>query len=1127
MTDKLKFKTSLLNKVPPPPPKSNQPSPSTSTPASPNVNSTNNSPSVSPATTSPIPSPGMSPLLTPENNNNNTNIPHQTSLLNNSISNKSSVSFLNNSGGNTINKSSPLSQSSSNIKNGGPIRTSTTLAQFSGSSLPNTENSSPPPSSSLISSSSSPTAESLLYSEDSIASGGTVTVDPNTKNGNIYNGNGLRNNSADILPHNNHTYCVGDDGFYLFGGTLPDGSYTNDFYTFQFAIKAWTILTFGSAPSIRTRHTGVLYNNSMYIFGGYSPSGPKNDIYVFSFDTQTWSEVQTEGTKPSPRYGHTAVVESGHMIVFGGISCDQTTKQQTVNNDIFSLNLDTKQWSQVLSTCPPSPRTHHTATMHKGNMYVFGGQDQQSNQVEDIVHCYTWASNSWKSIQFEGSSMTPRSDHSAVLFQDSIFISGGSSKSQTSQNLEIYEYDLYQKKCFKISSSTIVQNRISHSSVVKGNSILFWGGCTDNSFDYFSFGKDEFEEDYQDDYESNRVQNIPKELWEASLMKKHPEILELREKTLAFTGSKSFAKTLATPSFSENRLALSHQFVLQLIMEYLERNTYHKVIAAIQKESGVLHQPTESGESRLVSLLRLVKPRLRNKNVFDTDLSLFSKEEGNDPEVAVVDHLYHDYRHFDEEEDINVWEEGEDNNRNIRKVETDNNKVQIKAATFNKLIHYLAPKEKAFDPNFLKVFLYTHSSFTTSEKLLKKLIQRYQVPNSNANEPKYKSEVVEPVRQRVVDVLKYWVDKCPWDFNAGPTSSVLVATLNNFIDGSLTRDGNSNIKKLRELKKKLQHEDVRPYSEPPPEPKVPKNIFSPQLTLAHIDELEIARQMTLVESKLFGAIPPPEFMVRVIGYGEFQYNMATSPNLMTFVNRATDVSRWIVHTVLNESRDKKNKMKMLDKFIKTTECLRQLNNFQTLHSVLQGLQHPLLLSRPDLFTPRHREIIADHEMLFSKIDNYKLYREALARSQPACVPWIDIIREDFAQIERDQPSNMNNLINFTKRQNLYEILSKIGHYQFPYNLQIVHQVATFVNKLPKYSEYDLNLLSESLQSQVNSPLAGVYQPSLIGTTGSSSSINLGSARELNNSNRDSNNITGSSSNNNSNSSNSLSPIVKL
>jgi len=541
-------------------------------------------------------------------------------------------------------------------------------------------------------------------------------------------------------------------------------------------------------------------------------------------------------------------------------------------------------------------------------------------------------------------------------------------------------------------------------------------------------------------------------------MKKHPEILDLRERTQMLTGIKSYAKTLAMPSFTENKNSLSHQIVLQLIMEYLERHTdYHKAIKAIQNESGILHQPTESGESRLVSLLRLAKPRLRNKNVFDTDLDVFSKEEGNnDLEVQVVDHLYR--RFENEEEDINVWEEGEDTTRNIRKTEADG-KISIKAATLNKLIHYLAPeKEKKNDVNLLKAFLYTHTSFTSSENLLKKLIQRYSVPNANNNDPSYKREVVDPIRSRVCGVLKYWIDKCSWDFKSGPGADKLVAALNNFIDGSLTRDGNPNIKKLRSLLIQVRSNELV-YSTNPPEPKVPKNIFSPQLALSHIDELEIARQMTLIEYRLFRNIPPPEFLIRTTTFGEFQYNMANSPNLVTLLNRTTDVSRWVVYTVLH-SDTKKSRAKMVEKFIRVLECLRTLNNYQTMYSIFLGFSNPLLQAMPDLFTLRHKEIIADHENLFSKNDNYKNYKDALQKSPNPCIPLVLVLQEEIAYIEKEQPSMMNNLINFVKRQNLYNIISKIEEYQLrPYNLQPVHQISTFINKLPKVSDAELTELA--------------------------------------------------------------------
>ena len=47
-----------------------------------------------------------------------------------------------------------------------------------------------------------------------------------------------------------------------------------------------------------------------------------------------------------------------------------------------------------------------------------------------------------------------------------------------------------------------------------------------------------------------------------------------------------------------------------------------------------------------------------------------------------------------------------------------------------------------------------------------------------------------------------------------------------------------------------------------PDPKVPKNIFSPLLTLDDVPKEEIARQMTLIDNKLFTGISVTEFLSR-------------------------------------------------------------------------------------------------------------------------------------------------------------------------------------------------------------------------------------------------------------------------
>eukprot|EP01133_Synstelium_polycarpum_P015331 gene15331-18170_t len=940
-------------------------------------------------------------------------------------------------------KRNPLN-TSGGFKGASPgYRSSTTLAQLTSQSIPSNSDSSPPSSLFSNSSSSSPTNDSLIYQDHE------SNYDANTKFAHLVVA--LKTQGAQEA-HIGHSACLVEETMYVFGGVAASsGTPSNAFHSFNFATKTWTALSTINGPSPRAHHTAIVWGGALYIFGGDCSGSLRNDLFVYTFDTQLWSEITAaEGVRPAPRFGHSAVVDGACMIVYGGVIGNKLT------NDMHSLNLETRTWTPISSSAPPA-RAFHSATLYKGVMYVIGGQDSTTTPLED-VHCFTVASSTWRPLTTEGP-FTARSHHSALLLQDSILLTGGNTVKSTVPVLEVYELDLHQKKWFKIQTNQQGLGRAGHCTVMKGTSLFMLGGSTDASIDYLVFGKDEMEDFQEDDSDMARLQNIPKALWESTLMKKHPEILDWRERTQYLTGVRSYGRALASPSFTENKSAVTHQIVLQLIMEYLERHTpFHKSIQTIERESHVLHQPTETGESRLITLLRLVRPRLRGKNVLEPELSLrdaATDVEVFDEEVPVVDNIY---RRMDNEEDINVWDEGEDNQRNIRKLDGENGKVQIKSATLNKLIQYLTPeREKTHDLYFMKSFLYTHQSFTTSEMLLKKLIQRYSDHPAleGKDTARLKQELVEPIRKRVCDVLKYWIDKCPWDFKSGPTADKLVASLNNFIDGALTRDGNPSVKNLRRILVQTRTAENTStsivYSTNPPEPKVPKNIFSPQLTLSHIDELEIARQLTLIEYKMFRSIPPPEFLVRVTPYGEFQYSMATSPNLISFLNRGSDVMRWVAHTVLTMDQ-KKLRTKMIEKYIKIMESLRQLNNFQTLYSIYLGLQHASLQSVNDIFTIRSKEFLLEIDSLFSKSDSSKNYREILSKSSLPCIPLVHVIQEDISIVEKGTPSLVNVLINFVKRQNLYNIICKVEAYQLhSYNLQPVHQVSTFVNKLPKAS----------------------------------------------------------------------------
>lgn len=72
----------------------------------------------------------------------------------------------------------------------------------------------------------------------------------------------------------------------------------------------------------------------------------------------------------------------------------------------------------------------------------------------------------------------------------------------------------------------------------------------------------------------------------------------------------------------------------------------------------------------------------------------------------------------------------------------------IKAGSFNKLVERLTFDSKT-DMQFVKTFLMTYQSFATPEKLLAKLIQRFDVPKTFKGKFNSKSCMLMPMCRRI------------------------------------------------------------------------------------------------------------------------------------------------------------------------------------------------------------------------------------------------------------------------------------------------------------------------------------------------------------------------------------------
>ncbi|KAJ6242312.1 ras guanine nucleotide exchange factor i-related [Anaeramoeba flamelloides] len=575
--------------------------------------------------------------------------------------------------------------------------------------------------------------------------------------------------------------------------------------------------------------------------------------------------------------------------------------------------------------------------------------------------------------------------------------------------------------------------------------------------------------------EQKEIQNrkVPENAWLAKLMKEHPEILQTRERTLPFTNLSSFGK-LFQKEKTENKERVGGKELFHLIYQFLLKEGLTESAKLLQKESKIQLQRHYSDNDSLTTLLFLSVSnvdkiwRLNYQKLWD-HLGKIEESEVLIPERKAP--LLAEEE--DELEDINIWDEPEENENNIlyRQSEDQTNK-KLHAANLNQLILQITHPE-INDLRIMNIFLMTYQSFTSPGKLLLKLFQRYQRPENLKVKIKNKTEKeinteFRTIKLRTVHLLKRWIDHHFSDFNEG-----LLEEVNIFIKNNLNKS--TDIKLMEILKKSIKNlrkgdNKEKSNNQTPPEPKVPKNIFRKSLTLFDIDEEEIARQISLIDFEIFSKIRPAELLNCAWSKDKLKHR---AKNVLKMTNRFNAMSEWAATLIIQPERVRQ-RVKVLKKFINIAQHLYQLNNFNSLMSILSGISssavHRLSFTFGEL-KPKTTEIYENLKTLMSGKDNYKIYRGLLKNAQLPCIPFLGFYQTDLTFIEDGNPDYINGLINFSKRALVYDVIYEIEKYQVNgYNLHPVYQISLFLNKFPRKEQkilYQMSLKREPRKAPRN------------------------------------------------------------
>lgn len=550
--------------------------------------------------------------------------------------------------------------------------------------------------------------------------------------------------------------------------------------------------------------------------------------------------------------------------------------------------------------------------------------------------------------------------------------------------------------------------------------------------------------------------------WRAKVYQRHASLRELRTRISPFDRATAFAAAYDVGS-QLIKETVTRNVILDLILQHLSVSGLRASRRAVVEGSGMAYVHRDLDSSALVEHLHVALRRAEQV----TNYTLYPEEFAvlDDAEGRLLEHLtelgIESPDDVEESLDVDIW--ADQTSRVVREEESSALLVNVLAGTLNDLVALLTAgttKDAVDQLNFTRVLLMTYRSFTSPERLLNKLIQRYAVPASHAREK-------TPIQLRVVNVIRFWIENYYFDWTVK-----LQQQLNAFtptISPSLS-------KKLAMALQKGQHNqdgatDVSVHATNTsadesaaaaasnarvlPDPKVPRNIWSSKLKLFDIDDEELARQITLHDFAVYIKLTPSEFLNRAWINPKYRHR---ARNVLAMRAWTSNLTMWAGYQVAQ--RDKlRDCSRIAVRLINVATHLRAIGNFLSSSAIVLGLARTKSTLKNVWADLSRKEATAYHvlEKFFAKSHNYAEYRNGARLQAPPKIPYISVGLADLIEIDNKHPAReFGDLINFKKSRLVHDAIADLLQYQHDtFYFQEVYQIQQLLNKMDKIDERSL------------------------------------------------------------------------
>ncbi|QLL31289.1 hypothetical protein HG536_0B01510 [Torulaspora globosa] len=238
---------------------------------------------------------------------------------------------------------------------------------------------------------------------------------------------------------------------------------------------------------------------------------------------------------------------------------------------------------------------------------------------------------------------------------------------------------------------------------------------------------------------------------------------------------------------------------------------------------------------------------------------------------------------------------------------------------------------------------------------------------------------------------------------------------------------------------------------------VPRNLIHNDMSLVDLNALEVAKQLTLIESRLYLNIHSFELLDDKLL--EKNLDEKSSPNVTTLLGFTNRLSNYVFETILSPQISLKARVSRLKVWLKVALSCSYFRNYNSVASIMTALQNHAITRLNTIWTDLRKKDIELYEYLSRIVhpnNNFKVYRKKLKRymkedavgtlsqdrSSVPVVPFFNLFLQDLTFISEGNNTFRNpdsfrphKLINLDKFYKITKTLNITAYFQVDYEVQ--------------------------------------------------------------------------------------------